>query len=263
MNSLGTFSTLSQQESWVFPTFCSSQVLCSDLTVKLFLLREEGTGTQFPLLPLLNSLEGVREFLGPTNTHPSRIHQRSQNPSPTQPRAGIFLCFISFYPAPSWWQSQRFPTDPTSMRNFQFWRKKAKFLFQSEQDAVTAQEPPTPHGNQHQRRTGSKGRNFPHRNILQRLPPNWSSSLKDYKLFPEQRQRGLIPLRKSELGVLARRDLMGPGIPNPRDPGALPGWNSGLKGAFGFSITKRGVGDFQEASCGLGLEVLWGQHSTI
>lgn len=74
---------LSRQES---PTFPSSQIFLSDPTAKLFLLRAgERTGTQLPLLALLNSLESSREFLGPTNTaqprHQQFTHLSAMDPS--------------------------------------------------------------------------------------------------------------------------------------------------------------------------------------
>lgn len=223
---------LSQRES---PTFHSSQVLRSNPTAKLFLLKEgKGTRTQLPLLALLSSLESVREFLAPPNTPQPRYRKfihlsvmdlpeipKSLSSAPTQLRAGIFLHFISFQTriqhrcgdTAKDFPQKRFPDSTSSIsstRNIQFWKKKPKFSI-SEQlgrgdgtrtthvpvEAITTWELGA---------KGSAGKNFPHRNILlplQRLPSNGSSLLKDYKLLPELRERGLIPPRKPEPGVPA------------------------------------------------------------
>lgn len=274
---------LSQQESWVLPIFHSSQVFCSDPTVKSFLLREgEGTGTQLPLLALLNSLESIREFLGPTTT--------------TQPRHQPFLCHgstrdpktpLQSSDTAQGWNSPTFyqllfstvVVTKISHRKVHRFHLNEKYpileeklkIFVSEQcrrsDGTRTTHVPTETiTNWEPGAKGSAGKNFPLRNILlplQRIPSNWSSLLKDQKLFPKQRQKGLIQSRKPEPGVPAwgwGRDSMGSGkagIPNPTDSAALQEHhfdrNLGLKGAFNLRITKRGVWDFQEASRGLGL----------
>lgn len=173
---------LSQQESWVFPVSHSSQVLCSNPTVKLFFLREgEGTGAQLPLLPLLNSLE-CQGISCPTNTPQPRHQQFLCRGSTTDPKTPLqcsntaqswnstfyqllFSTVVVTKPKISHRKVHRFTSSISSMRNIQFWKKKSKFSFRSNADAVTAQEPPrsplkpSPAGNWEQRKV--LGRTFP------------------------------------------------------------------------------------------------------
>lgn len=193
---------LSQQESWVFPIFHSSQEDVSPQGRRNRSTTPSSCFAQFPA-----QCQGIswpyQHTSGKTSTaHPSLCPGSTEIPkalssSPTQLRAGIFLHFNSFSKI-----SHRKLQATAQWEISNSGRKSQNFHFRATRPRWRNQNNPRSHWNHHQLRTGSKGKCweelFPPP-APPRLSSNWSSLLKNCKLLPEQHQGGLTPSRSWEL----------------------------------------------------------------